>query len=382
MGVRPLRQGAALDLDFISPPRQSEETTAAAKLADIQHKRGLERKAKNQWDDAIAAFRKAIELSPKQAEFYADLGLALKTRNQFDDANAAFRKAVELNPRVAQIYVDRGLALSNQNRLEDAIAEWRNAIDVDANCADAHANLCWVLQNKGEWDKAAPEIQKAIELNPRVGWYHNNYGWGLEHQGQLEEALAEYRKALQLPDDGGKAAGNLKNLEPLVARIPRLEEIRKGEATPVDAAECLQLVQLAKRKKQWLLATHLYENAFTYKPDLVVGHRYDAACYAALAAVSQGKDDKLDDKERIRLRKQAVEWLRADLAHWTKQAASEKASDRELMQTRLKHWQNDTDLHGLRDKDALAKLPEDEREACQKLWADVTELLQKAGSTK
>ena len=33
--------------------------------------------------------------------------------------------------------------------------------------------------------------------------------------------------------------------------------------------------------------------------------------------------------------------------------ASEKASDRELVQTRLKHWQNDPDLAGLRDKDVV-----------------------------
>jgi hypothetical protein len=37
----------------------------------------------------------------------------------------------------------------------------------------------------------------------------------------------------------------------------------------------------------------------------------------------------------------------------------------------------DKDLASIRDKDAVAKLPIDEREACRKLWADVAELLQK-----
>jgi hypothetical protein len=41
-------------------------------------------------------------------------------------------------------------------------------------------------------------------------------------------------------------------------------------------------------------------------------YRYNAACCAALAAGGQGKDaDKLDDKERARLREQACDWLRA-----------------------------------------------------------------------
>jgi hypothetical protein len=32
-------------------------------------------------------------------------------------------------------------------------------------------------------------------------------------------------------------------------------------------------------------------------------------------------------------------------------------------------------LAGIRDPDAVAKLPADEQEACKKLWADVAELL-------
>jgi hypothetical protein len=48
----------------------------------------------------------------------------------------------------------------------------------------------------------------------------------------------------------------------------------------------------------------------------------------------------------------------------------------------LAKWQGDTDLVGVRDKDALAKLPEAEREAWQKLWADVAALLEKSGGKK
>jgi hypothetical protein len=45
-------------------------------------------------------------------------------------------------------------------------------------------------------------------------------------------------------------------------------------------------------------------------------------------------------------------------------------------------WQSDADLAGLRDKDALAKLPIPEQEACRRLWADVAALLQRAGQAQ
>jgi hypothetical protein len=38
---------------------------------------------------------------------------------------------------------------------------------------------------------------------------------------------------------------------------------------------------------------------------------------------------------------------------------------------RLEHWQKDADLAGLRDAEALAKLPEVEREAWRSFWTDV-----------
>ncbi len=48
----------------------------------------------------------------------------------------------------------------------------------------------------------------------------------------------------------------------------------------------------------------------------------------------------------------------------------------------MRHWQQDTDLAGIRDKAALDKLPAEERQAFTQLWADVAALLQKAQTTK
>src|SRR5262249_50342757 len=98
--------------------------------------------------------------------------------------------------------------------------------------------------------------------------------------------------------------------------------------------------------------------------------RYQAACFAALAAAGQGADaDTLDDKERAHWRKQALDWLRADLAAWA------RVPDRAVVQKVLKLWQQDSRLGGVRDAAALAKLPQAERPEWQRLWADVETLL-------
>ena len=54
------------------------------------------------------------------------------------------------------------------------------------------------------------------------------------------------------------------------------------------------------------------------------------------------------------------------------------AQARPLVQQTLQHWQADPDLAGVRDADALAKLPEAERAAWRSLWAEVDALLARA----
>ena len=73
-----------------------------------------------------------------------------------------------------------------------------------------------------------------------------------------------------------------------------------------------------------------------------------------------------------------LDWLQADLAVYTKRLASGESKQQLLVQQRLRNWQRDPDLIGIRDAAALARLPAQEQKACQQLWAEVKTLLRKA----
>jgi hypothetical protein len=109
------------------------------------------------------------------------------------------------------------------------------------------------------------------------------------------------------------------------------------------------------------------------------GHRYHAACAAALAGCGQGKDaDKLTDTERARLRRLALDWLRADLKVWGLLLDEGPDKVRPVIVGRMRHWQADAYLAGVRGSAALAKLPKAERQAWQDLWDEVADTLAKA----
>ena len=119
----------------------------------------------------------------------------------------------------------------------------------------------------------------------------------------------------------------MKQCEQFLALDQKLAAILDGTAKLGNNTERLALAQFCQQPYKKLNATscRFYTEAFANDPklaeDMQHWHRYNAACTAALAGCGQGNDiAQLDDKERARLRKQALAWLRADLAHWNKQA--------------------------------------------------------------
>jgi hypothetical protein len=164
----------------------------------------------------------------------------------------------------------------------------------------------------------------------------------------------------------------------------RLSEFLNGKTKPADAVESLALAQMCQLHKKLLAAAaRFYGEAFAAQPvlaeDLPSGNRYNAACAAAQAGCGQGQDAAgLDDKEHVRLRRQALDWLRADLEAWCRLLEKGPDKDRPAIAQQLQHWLVDTDFAGVRGPDALDRLPEAERRDWEKLWQEVDTLRQRA----
>ena len=330
--------------------------------------------------------------TPSRRRCTATSAAHLQAKNELDEAIGEYKKAIELDPKNAVGHHNLGHALQAKNRLNEAVAEYRIAIDLDPRSASAHHNLGRALQAKNELNEAIAEYKKAIEL--QTDYYaeaHCNVARILRLQGQLSASLDFYkrghasgskRKDWRLP-----SAQWVADAERLVQLEAKLPDVLAGKATLANKGELLGLLEVCRLKHQHAAAARLYADAFTTDPsladDLNAYHRYNAACSAAMAAAGQGADaDKLDDQEHRRLRQQALAWLRVDLEQWANRSEAGQPDDRQLMRSTLEHWQRDADLASVRDADALQKLTAQEQEAWQNLWADVAELLKKAGNAK
>ena len=212
-------------------------------------------------------------------------------------------------------------------------------------------------------------LKRRFSSDPILLEAHRSLASAFTDKKDWDRASAVYRRILAIDPKDIKARVNL---------------LQKGEYRPKDNAERLELVRPCVLQRHYLAAARLFADAFAANPTLAGSpnpqHRYNAACYAALAGSGQSKQaEELDDTERTRWRKQSLDWLRADLATYEKHLESGQTTTLpgQSVMERLLHWQRDTDLVGIRDQKALAKLPAEERQECRQLWADVEALLSK-----
>ncbi|NJM74088.1 MAG: tetratricopeptide repeat protein [Scytonema sp. RU_4_4] len=114
----------------------------------------------------------------KTTSFYADvhtnLGLALSAQGKPDQAIASYRKALQIDPNHANAHNNLGNALSAQGKLEDAIASYRKALQIDPNFAGAHCALGFALSNQGKLDEAIAELEIAVHLEPTNALFRKN----------------------------------------------------------------------------------------------------------------------------------------------------------------------------------------------------------------
>jgi tetratricopeptide (TPR) repeat protein len=391
--------------------------------ADAHYNLGMSLHSKRQMGDAIKSYSRAIWINPTYAQAYSNLGIVYKDVGKIDKAIECYRRAIQINPRIFQAHNNLGNALKTKGKVDDAIECYHRCIEIAPAYALAHGNLGNALWDKGKVDDAIACYQRAIAIDPNYVEAHYSLGNALKGKGKAEEAIACYQRAIAIDPkyvdahgalgDALMQQGNLaesqQSLRRCLALLPpsdplhsltlrllrqcrqlrdaddKLTAFLSGKGAPADAAIQVQMADLAQRpfRRHFLAATRLYRDAFARQPQTAIAHRYNAACSATQAAAGKGKDSgKLDDKERTRLRDQALTWLRVDLDLWYKRLEITNPLGRRVIRTTLEHWQRDADLDSVRNPHVLRKLPVQEQLAWRRLWAEVAELLKKASAAK
>jgi tetratricopeptide (TPR) repeat protein len=240
-------------------------------------------------------------------------------------------------------------------------------------------NLAVVLMDKEDVAGALELFRRNLKLRPNRVGTHLNVARCLSRLGRLAEALESYRRACQVAAETGSPHRALAEREAREAEGRVGLERRQAGGWPdtASAGESLAVAEVCHCKQRDSDAVAFSRRAFEQQPNLAdnlnAGLRSSAAFAAALAGTGRGEQaGSLDPSGRAELRKQALTWLREELDAWGRCSADEKA--RRAAEAELRLWQRHPNLAGVRDR-AASRLPEDERQAWRRFWADVNALV-------
>jgi serine/threonine protein kinase/Flp pilus assembly protein TadD len=340
------------------------------------------------WEEALRFFTAALAIRPHTPGVLVNQSQTLMYRGFLDEAIAVCREAIRLQPDLALAHNDLGTALMNKGLIDEALDAYREALRLQPDFGEAHFNAGNALSAKGLREEALAAYREAVRLKPTMAEAHCAVGLKLQSKGQFLQALAALcrghergsRNPRWLYPNSGQWVRDCERLAELDARLPA---VLRGEAEPATAVERIQYVTLCRIKGLNVAAARIAQEAFAAEPALAgasnLRHRYNAACAAALAAAGLGADTPPPgEAERAGWRRQALDWLRAELANrrWQLEGRAPQAPFE--VQRELWHWQHDRELAGVRDEAALAQLPEEDRAAWRQFWAEVDQTLARA----
>ena len=158
-------------------------------------------------EQASTDLKEAVRLRPNFAEAWSDLGQARKTLQDDAGALAAFQRAVTLSPLDPVALTRLGAEYLHQGRVSLAILNLQKAYRIQPNDQTTLNSLQSALRQNGQLEQARQIKAKLVEVlrardtntqNQLNAARVNNEGTALEKSGDLRGALEKYRAAVEL----------------------------------------------------------------------------------------------------------------------------------------------------------------------------------------
>ena len=161
-----------------------------------------------EYQDAVNAYTRAIELNPKDAKAYNNRGNAYNRLGNYQQAIANYNRAIKLDPKLAMAYNNRGIAYKNLGNYNQAIADYTKAIELDPKDAKAYTNRGAAYGGLGNYNKVIADCTRAIKLDPKYAMAYNNRGVAYDLLGNHNQAIANYNRAIELDPEDASAYYN------------------------------------------------------------------------------------------------------------------------------------------------------------------------------
>lgn len=157
---------------------------------------------KNDYINAVNAFKLALESDNMNPFYHNSIAYSLVQTEQYDEAIEHYQIAININPDkewTAIVCQALGaLHFKIKNNAEAAIALFQTSLVLDSKCEDAHISIGDVYFEDNDMELAIKSYCDAISINPDNAKAYNKCAMALWEKDYLEEAIIAYNKAIAL----------------------------------------------------------------------------------------------------------------------------------------------------------------------------------------
>jgi serine/threonine-protein kinase len=296
-------------------------------ISSVSFEKGNVRRYEGKLDEAVAAFREAIQVRPSYLEAYAALVDALKVQGKLDKVTAEYREAARLNPDdavasfnlggllqaqgdfvgalaqylkgsgelgkkqpgwhgigtspmwpIADVFLSCGNGLRDRGQLDGAIVAYKEAIQLKPGYdRNAYPDLLLVLKARGRLNETVAAYREAIRLKPENTENYYQLGGLLQAQGDFAGALALYRKAQERDS---------KDSDRKIIAIVRISEAERDAASAERNAA--KTWQTPAARGDWSAAAASCARHFAGQPPYDGGHGFEYAAVLLLSGDQEG----------------------------------------------------------------------------------------------
>ncbi|WP_165071895.1 DUF1583 domain-containing protein [Paludisphaera rhizosphaerae] len=230
-----------------------KDPVVTAQVADLFRQAGVV-------DEALALYRKAIELAPSDVQYHEYLGEYLHSLKRPDEAKAAWAKIAEGPNHNSKGLTRLGEVLSGFGYLSEAVAPLTEAVALDADDYGLRMKFADLLHKSSRYDEAKAQLDAAERFAEKdeekvaavEAQVKNDAG-----AGRLADRSAEIRKDLDAKAAAGAAPAAV---SALWARLARYLDAESKTAEAVQAVEKAVEVD-PKSIPAWTLAARLRESS-------------------------------------------------------------------------------------------------------------------------
>jgi tetratricopeptide (TPR) repeat protein len=201
--------------------------------------RGTQALAAGRVAEAVEAYRKMVEMSPKDPNARMYFGIGLARAGLPDAAAEQFTEALRIAPNHAGVHYNFGLLLTQRGLQQQAIEHFQAAIKSNPELKDGHFQLANLLMRTGRCEEARQEYSVVVRMDPQNGFARLMEAMALARLKDYARARAQLEQGLAaLPDDTDIANA----LARLLAACP--------EKTVRDGPRALRLAERAFKGQQ------------------------------------------------------------------------------------------------------------------------------------